>query len=184
MSAELARLPARVQPDRWQKDDYDAVSPTLDRLLQASPEDAEIWALRSIINSLQVIRTFDRSTRPLSVGKEAAERALRLAPGLPLGELALGMHLTAMMSRGGEVQAARPHLERAVAALPRDAMVRFAELTSHWLGYNFEETERSAKAWLQAEPRAGFPAWILAHPSLTTRRVAETERWAEQGGRR
>ena len=177
---ELERVRARIIPDRWQRQDFDALSSTLERIVQANPEEAEAWALLSIINSLQVTRNQDSGTKPLTAGKSAAERALRLAPDNPLGELALGLHYIAMTSRGGDVHAARAHLERAVAGLPPDALTRYAELVSYWLGFQFENTERCARAWLAAEPQASFPAWIMAQMNLTTRHPAEAVQWAEQ----
>ena len=178
-STEIARIRASFVPDRWQKGDFEALSPTLDRLIQANPEDADAWALRSVINSLQVMRNFDSGNKPLEAGKTAAERALRLAPESPLAELALGMHLVAMISRGSDSQAGRQHVAHAVAALQPDALTRYADLVSAWLGYNIEGTEQSAKAWLAAEPGATFPAWILAQLNVTQRRAAEAEKWAE-----
>ena len=154
------------------------MSVTLDRLIQANPEEAEAWALRSIINSLQVMRNFDSGTKPLEMGRSAAERARRIAPGSPLGELALGMHLAAMFSRGSDVQVALPHVQRGVAGLPRDALTRYAELTSLWLGYQFDATERSARAWLADQPRASFPAWILGQLNVARRQPEEAVKWA------
>ena len=179
-TSELTRARARIQPDRWQKQDFDAISATLDRLIQANQEEADAWALRSIINSLQVMRNFDSGTKPLEIGKSAAERALRLAPNSPLGELALGMHLAAMFSRGSDVSTARPHLERGLAGLPPDSLTRYADLTAHWLGYEFEGTRQSATKWLAEEPRASFPAWILAQMHTAARQPDEAEKWANQ----
>jgi hypothetical protein len=88
-------------PERFLIEDFNEVSLALDRLIDANPESSDAWALRSITNSLSVIRTFDSGTKPLEIGKEAAERALRLAPDSPMAELALGLHLVAMSSRGG-----------------------------------------------------------------------------------
>ena len=178
-STETARIRARLIPDRWQKGDFEALSPTLDRLIQTNPEDSDAWALRSIINSLQVARNFDSGTKPLEVSRAAAERALRLSPESPLGEIALGMHLVAMISRGGDPAAGRPYVARGIAALPPDALTRYADLVSLWQGYNVEGTESSVKAWFAAEPGATFPAWILAQLYITQRRTAEAEKSAE-----
>ena len=178
-SAEVARIRARLVPDRWQKGDFEALSPTLDRLILANPEDSDAWALRSIINSMQVSRNFDSGTKPLEVGRGAAERALRLAPESPLAELALGLHLNAMISRGGDPLAGRPHVSRAVAAMPPDALTRFADLISSWQAYDIEGTQRVANAWLAAEPKATYPAWILAQLYITLRRPVDAEKWAE-----
>ena len=179
-SVELAQVRARVQADRWKKGDFEAVSSILDRIIQANPDDADAWALRSIINSLQVLRNFDSGTRPLEQGGTAAERASSLSPASPLADLAQGMHLTAMISRGGDPLAARPFVDRAVAALPRDGLTRYAELTSYWLGYQFEGTQRSAMAWLRDDPHASFPQWILAQMYLGLRDPADAEKWANQ----
>ena len=179
-TSELTRARARIQPERWQKEDFDAISATLDRLIQANQEEADAWALRSIINSLQVMRNFDSGTKPLEIGKSAAERALRLAPNSSLGELALGMHLAAMFSRGSDVITARPHIERGLAGLPPDSLTRYADLTAHWLGYEFEGTRQSATKWLAEEPRASFPAWILAQMHTAARQPDEAEKWANQ----
>lgn len=175
---ELARLRARIIPDRWQKGDYDAIAATLDRLIQANPENAEAWALRSLINSLQVVRLIDPGTKPLELGRSAAEHALRLAPDSPHANLALGLHLVAMVSRGGDPLACREPMDRALAALPPDALTRYAGLVSYWLGYDFERTERFALDWLEAEPGASYPAWILASKGVSMRQPFETERWA------
>jgi len=180
VSAEVARIRARIIPDRWQKQDYEVVSSLLDRLLQANPEDADAWALRSISNSLQVTRNQDAGTAPLNAGKAAAERSLRLLPGNPLGEIALGLHHVTMISRGGDVQAARMHIERGVAGLPPDVLTRYAELVSYWLAFQFEDTERCARAWLAVEPTATFPAWILGQMYLAARQPAEAVQWAER----
>ena len=179
-STELARVRARIIPDRWQQGDYEAVAPALDRLLRDNPDDADAWALRSIINSLQVLRILDPGTQSLQASKADAEHALRLARESPLPNLALGMHLVAMVSRGGDPQACREPIDRAVAALPPDALTRFAELVSVWLGYDLAGTERVAAAWLEAEPGASYPAWILTSENVTKRQPAEAEKWAER----
>ncbi len=181
-SSEVVQLWARLLPEKWQAGDFEAMSPTLERLTQANPADADAWALLSIINSLQVTRNLQSGTGPLEKGKMAAERAQRLAPGSPRSELALGLHLTAMISRGGDVRAGQPHIERALAGLPRDHLTRTAELASLWLGYQIAETQRRARAWLDDEPTASYPAWILAESSLAARQPAEVERWAMQAG--
>jgi len=181
--SEIARVRARIIPDRWQKGDFDAIAPALDRLIAANPDEADAWALRSIIHSLQVVRLLDPGTKALEAGKTAAERALRLAPESPLGHLALGMHLVANVSRGGDPRACRESIDRAVAALPPDGLTRYAELVSFWLGYDFENTEHRAQAWLEAEPQASYPAWIMTSLSVTTRQAAEVEKWAERSFR-
>ena len=127
-SQELAGIRARIVPDRWTREDFETLKPSLDRLIQANPEQADAWALRSIIASLQILRTFDYGTAVLMAGKSDAERALRLAPGSRLGELALGLHYVAMTTRGGDPNAAGPHIERAVAGLSRDTLSRYAEI--------------------------------------------------------
>ncbi len=178
-SPETARIRARLIPDRWQKGDLEALSPTLDRIIQANPEDSDAWALRSITNSLQVTRNIDSGTKPLEAGKAAAEHARRLAPDSPLAELALGMHLNAMISRGGDPLAGRPHVSRAVAALPPDALTRYADLVTSWQAYDFEDTKHIAEAWLATEPKAVYPNWIIAQFYLTRRQPMEAEKWAE-----
>jgi TolB-like protein/Tfp pilus assembly protein PilF len=179
VNSDIAQLRTRLVPDRWQAGDFEAMAPSLERLTQANPDNVEAWALLSVIHSLQVTRNLDSGTRPLEQGKAAAERALRLAPNAPLAELAFGLHLTAMISRGGDVRAARPHIERGVAGLPRDALTRYAELVVYWLGYQVADAQRSARAWLADEPQASCPAWILAESMLATRQAAEAEKWAE-----
>lgn len=176
---EVAQLRLRLIPDQWQKEDFAVVSSALDRLLQANPELSEGWALRSIIHSLQTIRQFDRGAKPLEVGKSAADRALRQTPGLPLGELAVGLHLVAMLSRGGDDDAYRTQLDLVLAKLPRDGLTRFTELLSYYHAYDFPGAERSAHAWLAAEPKAVFPAWILASTYVAKRQPADAERWSE-----
>jgi TolB-like protein/Flp pilus assembly protein TadD len=180
VQAEVDSLRSRIHADQWTRADFEATTPTIDRLIQAEPDNGDAWALRSIINSLEVTRNLDSGTQPLEIGKTAAERAQRLAPNSPLAELALGFHLTAMISRGGDVQAARPHIERGVRGLPAETLTRYAELTSPWLGYQFDDVERSAHAWLAADPHASFPAWILAQEHMVRRQAAEAVPWAEQ----
>ncbi|MBI2813054.1 MAG: TIR domain-containing protein [Opitutae bacterium] len=178
-ATELARVRAQLTPDRWQREDFAAMAPTLDRLLEANPELADAWAMRSIINSLQVLRNYDSSTKPLETGKAAADRATRLAPGSPLADIATGMHLVAMTSRGGDARACRPYLDRGVAALPPDALTRYAELASYWFAYDFDQVQRCGEAWRAAEPQASFPPWIFAQLNVVRRRPAEAEQWAE-----
>jgi len=179
-SPEIAQIRAHLVPERFQSADFDAVSPMLDRLIEANPESSDALALRSIINSLSVIRTFDSGTKPLEVGREAAERALRLAPDSPLAGLALGLHLVAMTSRGGDAAAAWPYIQRALPSLPRDPLTRYAELLSYWEGFQFKDTERCAKTWQEEQPGDGFPAWILAQMYLATRQPDQAEKWAER----
>ncbi len=181
-SAEVARLRARLIPDQWKKEDFEPWSAALDRIIAADDRNAGAWALRSIINSLQVMRTFEMSTQTLEAGRAAAQRALHLAPNSALGELALGMHYAAMISRGVDPQMARPHLNRALAALPADALTRYADLTTAWLGYEFERVERTAKAWLDAEPNADFPAHLLAAMNLGLRNATEASVWSKRAG--
>jgi len=182
-AAELGQLRARIIPDQWQKEDFEAVAPVLDRFILAHPDSADAYALRSLINSLQVTRNFDAGTKPLVVGKTDAERALRLAPQSPLAELAMGMHLVAMISRGGNAQACRPWIDRAIAALPRDRLSRYAGGVSRWLCYDFVGTERELADWLAADPQAGFPKWILAQCRVVQRRPDEAEQFAREAAR-
>ena len=179
-ASEIARMREGLLPDRWHKEDFEAVSATVDRLIQIDPESSDAWALRSIINSLQVLRVLDSGTKPLEAGKTAAERALRYAPDSPLAKLALGMHLTAMISRGGDPQAARPLIDGALASLPLDSLTRYAGLASAWLGYDFETVDARAKAWIEAEPQSSYPKWILEGKGMTQRRLSDVEKWAEQ----
>ncbi len=180
-AAEIARVRARIVPDRWNQGDFEAISVTLDRLIQTNPEDPDPWALRSIINSLQVIRLIDSGTKALEVGKVAAERALRYAPDSPLVQLALGMHFEAMISRGGDPQACRAPLDRALVALHPDALTRYAGLSSAYIVFEFETALRLAKAWLEVEPRASFPTFVVAQQYVASRRPAEAVKWAELG---
>jgi tetratricopeptide (TPR) repeat protein len=179
-SQELAQIRTHLLPERFQVEDFNAISLALDRLVAANPENSDAWALRSIINSLSVIRTFDSGTKPLEVGKEAAERAMRLSPDSPMAELALGMHLVAMTSRGGDANAAAPYIHRALARLPRDPLTRYAELILYWEGGHFEEAERCAKSWLKEEPNDSYPAWILAQVCIVRRQPDEAEKWTER----
>jgi serine/threonine protein kinase/TolB-like protein len=179
-SSDMAGLRSLIQPDRWQKVDFDLRAGELDRLLKSNPDDAEAWALHSIIHSLQVMRSYDAGTKPLQVGKASAQHALRLAPGMPLAELAMGMHLTANVSRGGDPAIAWPYLDRGIAGLPDDPIARYAEVGSNWIGYRFEETQQAALAWLSRDPQASYPKWILAQWNLVKRRSAEVEKWAQQ----
>jgi TolB-like protein/Flp pilus assembly protein TadD len=72
-------------------------------------------------------------------------------------------------------------MDRALAGLPADEnLTRYAELCSYWLGYQFEGTEKSARAWLAATPGASFPAWILAQSALVRRHPEEALKWAAQ----
>lgn len=174
---EVTRLRNRIVPDHWEKGDFAVMSAALDRILQRDPENAEAWALRSIINSLQTIRQFDRGAKPLELGKEAADRALRLAPELPLGELAEAMHLIAMLSRGGDDESYRASLDRVLAKLPRDPLTRFTELLSYYHAYDFAGTERSARTWLGEVPDALFPAWIMSSTWFASRQADEAEKW-------
>lgn len=177
---EVAQLRARLIPHAWKKEDFEPWSAAIDRIIAADDQNADAWALRSIINSLPVMRNFEVSTKLLETGRAAANRALHLAPTSPLAELALGMHLAAMINRGDDPQAARPHLRRAFAGLPRDPLVWYADLTTAWLGYDFEEVERTAKAWLESDPGTKFPAFLLAQMHLAIREPVEAEKWATQ----
>jgi tetratricopeptide (TPR) repeat protein len=177
---ELAQIRAHFVPQRFQIEDFNAVSLELDRLIAANPENSDAWALRSITNSLSVIRTFDSGTKPLEVGKEAAERAVQLAPDSPMAELALGLHLVAMTSRGGDGDAARPYIHQALAKLPRDPLTRYAELIVYWEGFHFDDVERCAKTWLKEEPNDPYPAWILAQVYIAKRQPELAEKWVEQ----
>ena len=48
-------------------------------------------------------------------------------PPPPLASLALGLHLVAMVSRGGDPQAGRDPIDRALAVLPPDALTLIME---------------------------------------------------------
>ncbi|MBM3852568.1 MAG: TIR domain-containing protein, partial [Verrucomicrobia bacterium] len=180
-SDEVARLRARLIPDQWKKEDFEPWSADLDRLIATDDQNADAWALRSIINSLQVVRAYEAGTKPLEAGRADAQRALHLAPASGLAQLALGLHHAAMISRGGDPQAPRPYLNRAFALLPRDHLTRFADLVTAWSGYDFEAIDRAAREWLQHEPTADYPAFLLALKGLALRDAAEAVKWAEQG---
>jgi len=181
--SEISALRAQLVPDRWQQEDYQAMAPRLDRIIRDDPDNADAWALRSIIESLQVTRNFDPGTKPLEAGKNDADRALRLAPSSPLANLAMGMHLVAMISRGGDAQACRPWIDRAVAALPAGPLTRYCDGVSRWLSYDFADSEREMHAWIEAEPHAGFPNWILAQLNMVARRPDQSEQFATEAAR-
>jgi TolB-like protein/Tfp pilus assembly protein PilF len=89
-----------------------------------------------------------------------------------------------MISRGSDVHAPRLHIERGLAGLPAgEALSRYADLCSYWLGYQLDGADKSARAWLAAEPGASFPAWILAQESIARRRPDEAAKWAEQAAK-
>jgi tetratricopeptide (TPR) repeat protein len=179
-SQELAQIRAHLVPQRFLIEDFNAVSLALDRLIAANPENSDAWALRSMTNSLSVIRTFDSGTKPLEVGKEAAERAAQLAPDSPMADLAMGLHLVAMTSRGGDAEAAQPYIHRALARLPRDPLTRYTELIQYWEAFQFDDAERCARDWLKEEPNDAYPPWILAQISIVRRQPEEAEKWAER----
>ena len=176
---EIGRIRSKLRPDEWTRADFNAFVPVVDRLIQTYPENADAWALRSISHSLLVIRNIDSGTKPLEAGKAAIDTALRIAPDAPLAQLGLGLHLVAMISRGGDIRASRTHIDRGVAGLPAESLTRFAELVSYWLGYQIEGADVSARKWLAAEPQASFPAWILAQSFAARRQPAEAVKWAE-----
>jgi len=177
---EVERLRARIVPDRWQKGDFEAIDGVLERITREDPNYADAWALRSLINSLQTMRLIDRGTKPLQDGRLLADRALSLAPDSPWAQLALGYHLTANINRGGDPEAARGPMERAVAALPVDAITRYGALACVWNAYDLTATEASAREWLAAEPNASFPAWIMAGVKILAREPEEALKWGEQ----
>jgi TolB-like protein len=179
-ATEVARLRARIVPDRWQKGDLEAITPAIDRLIQAEPDNVEAWALRSITHSLQVLRLIDPGTQPLEKGRSAAEHALRLSADAPLAKLAMGLHHVAMVSRGTDPRAARSYIDPALAALPADTLTRFAGLLSFNMGFDFAETTRLAEAWLAAEPAATYPAQIMSSISFVQRRAADVEKWSSR----
>jgi len=183
VSTEIATLRAQIVPDRWQQEDFQAMAPRLDRIIRDDPDNADAWALRSLIESLQVTRNFDAGTKPLEAGKNDADRAMRLAPSSPLANLAMGMHLVAMISRGGDAQACRPWIDHAVAALPAGPLTRYCDGVSRWLSYDFAESERQMHAWIEAEPHAGFPNWILAQQNMVARRPDQSEQFATEAAR-
>jgi TolB-like protein/Tfp pilus assembly protein PilF len=181
--AETEQLRRQIVPDRWQQEDFQAMAPRLDRIIRDDPDNADAWALRSLIESLQVTRNFDAGTKPLEAGKNDADRALRLAPQSPLASLAMGIHLVAMISRGRDAQACRPWLDRAVGALPASPLTRYCGGVSRWLSYDFAESEREMHAWIEAEPHAGFPNWILAQLNMVARRPDQAEQFATEAAR-
>ncbi len=180
-AGEIERLRARLIPDQWKKEDFEPFSATLDRIIAADELNADAWALRSIINSLQVIRNFESGTKYLEAGRQAANRALYLAPRSGLGELALGMHLTAMNSRGGDPRAARPHLQQALAILPPDALTRFADVSWGVNSFAFAELRTSLDDWLQTDPSSNHAAFVRGMMHLALREPDEALRWAEKG---
>ncbi len=178
---DVARLRAQLIPHTWKKEDFEPFSAALDRIISADEQNADAWALRSIINSLQVIRNYEAGTKPLDAGRLAANRALHLAPDSGLAELALGMHLTAMNNRGGDSRIARPHLLKAFAVLPRDALTRFADVAWGMNTFEFDEMKRAADEWLRVEPTANHPAFILAMMHEAYRQPLAALQWAERG---
>jgi uncharacterized protein HemY len=64
--------------------------------------------------------------------------------------------------------------------LPRDPLTRYAELILYWEGFQFEDAERCAKAWLKEEPNDSFPAWILAQICIARRQREQAEKWLGQ----
>jgi eukaryotic-like serine/threonine-protein kinase len=79
---------------------------------------AEAWAKLSATHTLLWFHHYDRSDERLDRAREAAERALRLHPGLPESYYALGMFL---YQGRGDLHQAQRYFERALELQPNHA---------------------------------------------------------------
>ncbi|MDX1674198.1 MAG: BTAD domain-containing putative transcriptional regulator, partial [Longimicrobiales bacterium] len=98
------------------------------RALEEDPEFAPAWALLAMIRTLGPFWRGFRDTTDYGTSQalalEAAERAVRLDPGLAEGHTMMGL----VLSNHHEWDRAERHLERAVALNPSDPMARGARL--------------------------------------------------------
>jgi eukaryotic-like serine/threonine-protein kinase len=79
---------------------------------------AEAWAKLSATHTMRWFHHYDRSDERLDRAREAAERALRLHPGLPESYYALGMFL---YQGRGDLYQAQGYFERALELQPNHA---------------------------------------------------------------
>lgn len=115
-------------------DDYAAAEDLVKRALSLDSTDAEIWAVSSRINSGYLSRGFDRAPSRREAARTQAERAVKLAPDLAEGWLALGRAvIQADPVRSEEA------LRRGLSLAPKDGRILLAMGSMFRLQNRFDE---------------------------------------------
>lgn len=152
-------------------DDFAAAETLIKRALELDATDGEIWAVSSRINSGYLSRGFDRGSARREAARNQAERAVKLAPGLPEAWLALGrgIHTT-------DPTRAEEALRHGLGLAPQDGRILLA------LGSLFRVQNRFEEAmafYQQAESRPESRALAYYDQYLIhfySRRFAEADR--------
>ena len=127
-------------------DDYATAEGLVKRALELDPNDGEILAVSSLLNSLYLSRGFDRNDSRRETARSQAERAVKLAPNSPDAWLAVGRGVAFKDTARAE-QALRRGLELA----PRDGRLLIA------LGSIYRRQGRTDEALAVYEQAAALP---------------------------
>jgi len=157
-------------------DDYVTAEGLLKRALELDPNDGEILAVSSLLNSLYLSRGFDRADARRETARSQAERAVKLSPDSPDAWLALG--------RGAfstDLARSEQALRRGLKLAPHDGRLLLA------LGGLFRRQGRFDEALATYEQAAALPgSRALARYdqyliNFYLRRFAEADRCLRDG---
>ena len=127
-------------------DDYATAEGLLKRAIELDPNDGEVLAVSSLLNSMYLSRGFDRGDARRETARSQAERAVKLAPDSPDAWLAMGRGAyTTDFARSEQA------LRRGLKLAPRDGRLLIA------LGGLYRRQGRTDEALATYEQAAALP---------------------------
>jgi tetratricopeptide (TPR) repeat protein len=184
---ELKRATGLLDRNDAIPEDFRLAEEITQRVLDRSPTDAETLTAMARVQSMWLMRGWDRSTARFQKAKATTERALQLAPDEPEAYAALAAYL---FMRGNENQRALDLAQRAVDLAPgeprfyrlRDSClwVVAANSTDVFTGLEVERTNPALERALASARRTAelFPKDALVRYDLA-RHYRDLGRWKE-----
>ncbi len=161
----------------WSEDDLRNTLRLFERAVALDPEFALAHARRSVAHSAIYWFRFDHTVRRLTQAKEAADRALRLSPGLPEGHEALAFyHYWGHL----DFDRALEEFRLAQRAQPNNADLIAAIGYVERRGGNFEQARAAIQRAFELNPRSAIVASEVGVTLTLLGRFAEAERYLDR----
>ncbi|HVT73882.1 MAG TPA: TIR domain-containing protein [Lacunisphaera sp.] len=153
-------------------EDFRLAEEILQGKLEKAPTDGEATSVMARVQSMWLLRGWDRSPERYQKAKSTAERAVQLAPDDPEALASLG---TYVYTHRGEEARGRQALERAIQLVPNEP--RFYRIRDDLMFFQPGVTQAEALASAERTARL-FPRDALVHYELS-RDYRNLARWAD-----
>ncbi len=165
---ELHLRPGRSGPDLF------AAVRQYEAVVRLDPDFALAWAHLADAAALTLGGGYDGSTETLAKARQAAERAVQLAPNLPEAHTA---QAAVCQAEGDDERAARA-LDTAEKLRPNNAEVALLRAWTEYLrGRWTPQFWRLAQRAVELDPRSTHTLWLMGAAATVTGHFAEAEEW-------